>query len=545
MESVGVRAQPALPRLTGAVPGLRDAHKLARLCLDLPRFLRSPLEPAACAAIVARRLAIREARFLAIADRALFGWPRSPYRRLLAAAGCEPGDLAAMLAADGLEGALDRLAASGVYLTFDELKCRRPVVRGSSTFHFVDDDFDNPYIFPHIEAWSGGTRGPGTSVKMALPYFAELAASTALALEAHGLWDYAHAVWLQTFVPGFIYAKLGRATPLWLHLTAPLPPRLASASHLIAALGRLSGHPLPAPRFCAVEQPERLAAWLSEQRRLGRRICLTTYASSAVRICLRARDRGFDLRGSAFITLGEPFTAAKRAVAEAVGAHVLVRYAFTEAGIIGYGCGTPTSSDDMHLLSDSYAVIQRPRAVGNGGPEVPAFLFTSLLPYAPKLLLNVESGDYGRIERRACGCLQGAVGLDRHVSEVRSFEKLSGEGMTFLKTDLLETLEEVLPSRFGGSGADYQVIEEEGQAGILRLVLLASPGLGPVDEDELRTAFLSHLARSGATESFGTKVWDVLRTVEVRRDWPVPTRAGKILPFHLVPVAAGRPSTSD
>ena len=36
-----------------------------------------------------------------------------------------------------------------------------------------------------------------------------------------------------------------------------------------------------------------------------------------------------------------------------------------------------------------------------------------------------------QIEQRPCGCLLGALGLTTHLSEIRSFEKLTGAGMTF------------------------------------------------------------------------------------------------------------------
>ena len=214
-----------------------------------------------------------------------------------------------------------------------------------------------------------------------------------------------------------------------------------------------------------------MARWLVDRVKHGNGVCVTTYASSAVRIAAAAKEKGVSLDGVCFITLGEPFTEAKQRIVEAAGARGLVRYAFTEGGIIGYGCTIPRASDDVHFLNDCYELIQRSRAVGDAGVAVDAFLFTSLLPAAPKILLNVESGDYGIVERRDCGCGLGAVGLTTHLASIRSFEKLSGEGMTFVQTDLLRVLEDVLPARFGGTGTDYQVLEEE-EDGILRLILI-------------------------------------------------------------------------
>jgi hypothetical protein len=504
------------------------------MALDLPQFLRRPLGPEQAAANVKRRLADREAQFLTMARRAIFNRPASPYARLLRAAGCDPGDLESLVAADGLEGALSRLADDGVYLTLDEFQGRRAAIRGSQRFIFSETEFDNPDIFPHVEAYTGGTRSPGTSVKMALPYFADEASKSMVALDAHGLSDYDHAFWLQGGAPALIYAGLGHAPLAWFHPVEPLSLRVRAVSWYMSAVARLAGGALPTPTFLDLRQPARLVDWLTERRREGRFVCVTTYASSAVRVCIAAWERGLRLDGVCFITLGEPFTEAKRQAVERVGARVLVRYAFTEGGIIGFACGTPNISDDLHFFSDCYGLIQRLQAVGNGGPMVDAFLFTSLLPTAPKIMLNVSSGDYGRLDVRDCGCAMGALGLRQHLSEIRSFEKLSGEGMTFVQTDLLHVLEEVLPSRFGGTSADYQALEEEGEHGFLRLLLAVSPSVGPIDEEALRETFLREVARVGEAESYMAQVWDQTGAVDVRRQPPVATRAGKILPFHLV-----------
>src|SRR5262245_47155514 len=101
----------------------------------------------------------------------------------------------------------------------------------------------------------------------------------------------------------------------------------------------------------------------------------------------------------------------------------------------------------MHFFDDSYGLIERERTGGGGGPAVRALLFTSLLRSAPLVLLDVERGDSAILERRRCGCAFDGAGVQHHLARVRSFEKLSGEGMTFIQTDLLRVLEEVLPAR--------------------------------------------------------------------------------------------------
>src|SRR5438093_12224151 len=98
------------------------AGMLARLARDLPPFLRRPLGAAQAAQIIRRRLETRSERFLHLFERTVYPYPNSPYRRLLRAAGCEPGDLRALVASEGVDGALGRLADRGVYLSFEEFK---------------------------------------------------------------------------------------------------------------------------------------------------------------------------------------------------------------------------------------------------------------------------------------------------------------------------------------------------------------------------------------------------------------------------------------
>lgn len=510
-----------------------DAGMLVRLARDLPPFLRTPVTVEQAREVTRRRQASREDRFLWMARQMVYGHPRSPYLRLLRAAGCEYGDLERLVAREGLEAALQRIAGQGVYVTFDEFKGRREAVRGSRRFSFAEADFDNPHLTSHYEVRSGGTGGPATSVKMNLAFVADLAVNTALAFDAHGLFRHDHAIWLAAGVtPLLIYAKMGRPPLVWMYQVEPLPFQVRAGSRYLALLGRLASASLPVPAFLDLGDTEKMAARLVALRGEGRSICVTTYASSAVRVAAAARDKALDLAGVCFITLGEPFTEAKQRIVEASGARALVRYAFTEGGIIGYACGTPQGSDDLHFFSDCYGLVQRRRFVGDSGLEVDGFLFTSLLPTAPKVLLNVESGDYGTVERRPCGCPLGAAGLTTHLSRIRSFEKLSSEGMTFVQTDLIRVLEEALPARFGGTGADYQVLEEE-DAGILKLSLIVSPRVGAVDEEQVRRVFLDELGRTGGLAQAGARVWQRADTVVVRRQWPRATRAGKILPFQI------------
>jgi hypothetical protein len=314
----------------------------------------------------------------------------------------------------------------------------------------------------------------------------------------------------------------------------PLPFRSQAISWYLSALGRLFGYSLPRPVFLDLQDPGRMALWLANRAKGGQHTCLSTYASSAVRVCAAAKEMGLDLGGVAFIVIGEPYTDARNKIVKDAGAHAVVGYAFNEAGTVGFGCPTPHVSDDIHLFSNMYGLVQRSREIGDSRMTVDAFLVTSLLTSGPKVLLNVESGDYGVVERRSCGCLFGKLGLDTHLGQVRSFEKLTTEGMTFVNTALLRILEEVLPARFGGASTDYQLVEEERQGGLSQLVLIVSPHVGAVDEAIVRQTFLDELRHDGWSGRLMAGTWERAGAVIVRRQDPVATKAGKILPFHLI-----------
>jgi len=119
--------------------------------------------------------------------------------------------------------------------------------------------------------------------------------------------------------------------------------------------------------------------------------------------------------GDYVIAIGEPYTEARRNAVTGAGATAVPSYAFNEAGAVGFGCREPRVSDDIHVLSNTYGLVQRRRPIGDSGLTVDAFLFTSLLRTGPKVLLNAENGDHGTVTRRGCECLYGALGLDMHM----------------------------------------------------------------------------------------------------------------------------------
>jgi phenylacetate-coenzyme A ligase PaaK-like adenylate-forming protein len=290
--------------------------------------------------------------------------------------------------------------------------------------------------------------------------------------------------------------------------------------------------------MCDLRDPTPLARWLAQQAGLGSPAILTTASSAAARVAIAAQAAGVDLSGVTFVVKSEPLTAARRRAIEAVGARAIVLYGSMECPMIGSGCASPTTADDMHLAADANALITRPRQDRVGGPTVNALLVTSLAPHAAKIFLNVETGDYAQVEQRGCECLLGTLGLRTHLSHVRSFDKLTGEGVTFLCANLEVILEDVLPARFGGTSMDYQIVEEEDANGGARLMLHIAPAVGPVDEGAVRDTLLAELEKGGLLNQHMAALWRRAETIVVRRARPFATRAGKVLPFQSASRAA-------
>src|SRR5207247_10271421 len=100
-----------------------------RFLCSLPRYLRHPLSLEEARATLRLRLQRRAANFLDLVRRTVYADRTSPYRQLLALAGCEYGDLEQLVCCDGLEAALATLYQRGRYLTVHELEGLGPVVR--------------------------------------------------------------------------------------------------------------------------------------------------------------------------------------------------------------------------------------------------------------------------------------------------------------------------------------------------------------------------------------------------------------------------------
>jgi len=235
------------------------------------------------------------------------------------------------------------------------------------------------------------------------------------------------------------------------------------------------------PRYLPLDEAPHVARLLADHVAAGTPAIADTGMSTAIHLCRTASEQGLDLSGTFFRLGGEPFTEGKAKVIRDAGCHGVAPYSMAETENIAFPCANAAEHDDLHVLTDKIAVFQRRHQVSPGGRHVDALVLTTVAPYCPKLMFNVESDDYGILERRSCNCPIGQLGHDLHLRQIRSYDKLTSNGVTFLGTDLMDLLEQVLPSQFGGGPTDYQLVEQE-RDGLPQVNLLINPRLGDLDE---------------------------------------------------------------
>jgi hypothetical protein len=517
---------------------------LVRFAGGVRRFARARIAADQAGRIVRDRIARRDDCFLQKVELAVFRHPPSPYRKLMRAAGCEYGDLERAVRADGVEGALRRLAEAGVLVTWEEFKGRVAVRRGNSSWQFHERDFDNPLVREHFRSSSSGSSGPPVRTRLDLEDLTEATVDWAAWFHARGWLGRPFILWTDDYT-GIASrylkcAKFGMPYRKWFVTVSmqAFEHRLRSAVvHGIARWAAGLARPEPAP----VSRPEIVARYLLELLDRGELPVVNTSPSAAAALSLVAREQGRRLDGVAFVLGGEPVTAARKTTIEASGALAAATYGTSEGGWIAAQFPGAAVADEVHLFRDAYAVVARP---SHAGPDtgltaddgsVP-LLFTNLRRAGPKVLLNAELGDSGIIVAGAPDSAS-ALGCDVSLHTIRSFRKITAWGMTFASRDLYPLLEDVLPTRFGGAVGDYQLVEDQDRQGVSSLRLLISPRVGAIDETLVREAFLHELgARRSQYGPMATLLHqaDALR---IERRNPVATARDKVLP--VVPQRAG------
>jgi len=536
-----------------AIRLLKQARAYARFALGLPSFLRNPISLADAEQIVRHGVERREDNFLRLVERGVLRFPSSPYARLLKLARCEIGGLREMVRARGLERTLRALREAGVYLTFDEMKGREPVVRHGESFAIGAADLSNPLLKASYEGESGGSTGAGVRVSHDLDHLAVQSAHLMLLYHAHGVLHAPHALWRGVLPDGsglnnvLRGARHGRLPVRWF---VPMRPgdskpalRFRAVTYGAVLAGRMFGSPIPWPELVPIGEALVIARWAAEIVKEHGACQLNAPVSRALRVCVAARDAGIDLSGAVFVVAGEPPSPAKVAGIHASGARCFATYGFVEAGRVAIGCVNPSSSNDLHVLHDAFEVFSYDRRAPGVHDTVTALNVTSLLLATPQILINAEVDDYGVVEDRSCGCPLDRLGYRRHVRDIYSYRKLTGEGVTLVGGEMIEIMERALPARFGGSPLDYQLMEEEDEQGFTRISLIVSPRVAIPSEAAVVEAVMNELHASSVMADSARGIWAQAGTMRVKRMEPVWTGRGKLMPLHLVRRASANSGT--
>ncbi len=521
-----------------------ESVRWARVTRGVVRLLRTApaTDPEG---LIHRQFRNRETVFLETARRAVFGNPGNPYAKMFELAGCAFEDLAAAVKRDGLERTLAELLGAGVYLTHDELKGKTPIVRSGRHIASCETSFANPLVSAAAESRSGGSRSRGTRVPMSLEYQIYREAYWALIGREFGMGTRAEIyVWqilptMTGLTSCLIAARLGHRLEAWFSAGSNALGALhyRTLTGLLVALSRLLGARIPSPSYLPPNDFAPVAERIAGLRARGVPCLVGSAVSPASRIAAAALDKGLDIRGTLFMVSGEALTDAKRKVIESAGAEVCPYYWVTELGPVGFGCRRGGAGGGVHVFQDAIAVISRRRRAPLADMEVDSLLFTSLLPCAPLVLINAEMDDSGIIAEEPCDCAFGKAGFRRRIREIASYGKLTGMGMTLVGSDVVRILEERLPARLGGRPGDYQLVEQE-CGNQTRLTLRVSPRVGMNTPAAARDCFLEEMRRyeGGAPAVRNLRH---ARGMEAVIAEPYATRAGKVLPLHLIGASTG------
>ncbi|MDR2728267.1 MAG: hypothetical protein LBB56_03980 [Chitinispirillales bacterium] len=533
-------------------------RKYIRFIAGLDKYFRERLDPLEAAqrsrTVLKERIEKRSENFLNLLNQGVFGYSKSPYLKLLEPKKISFSDVKLWVENEGVESALEKLVREGVYFTVDEFKGKSEVRRNGVKFRCSEDMFDNPFLSAAYEVRSGATRSAGTRVRIDFDYLMERSLYDAFLLSSHSSLTVPIANWFPIFpgAPGINsslrFTYIGNPPRRWFSQVDKAQIKVnwekTWGTNFIFWMSRLHRAALAEPEYVNLNHGHKVAKWASSMLDYYPNCVVYTFATSAVRVCIAAQENGLNIKGVHFLVTGETLSAQKRREIEACGAVAVPVYGISEAGVIAAGCEKHTdccpnsgASDHCHLYKDTTAVITHPYTVPHFDISVNSFLFTTLLYESPKLLLNVGMGDYGSVYTKESGCAFGKLGFDTHLSSIMSYEKLTGEGVTFVDSDFIRIIEKELPEKFGGQSTDYQLVEEEDEKGLNRIRLFVSPRLGNIDENGVVSTFLEMLRNSESSpESWaqsGSVMWNQARMVRVKRENPISTRSGKILPFHL------------
>lgn len=515
-----------------------------KFLLGLPGFLSRTTTIEEAQLITRQRLNNREANFLNILQKAVFNCPSSPYLKLFQLFGYSYEDVKKLINQYGLEKTLEILRDAGIYFSIEEFKGIVPVRRKGIEFKVLPRDFNNPYTVK--EATSNNpyeSRSIGAITGNGFAFLSEIAVpQNILFLQAHK--DVYPEVFPMAWLPAFLHGPGAGVFLVFHRLDKPLVKWFAYdissgvfgtglkgivGFQLIVAAAKLFSRRVVMPEYIRQEETERVLDFIKHYKK---QLLVIASSRNIIRICNLAAKGNIPLENVIFFWSGEPLTMQRREKIRAQQANIIATYGFRELGHVAFSCPfCAQDTDEYHLCNDIVALIERNRAVIPGS-YMNVFLWTGLSLLLQKIMINVESGDYGKIERRACACLYGRMGLDTRLSNIRSFEKLISEEMAFFGEGLKNLIEEVFPKTVGGNDFDYQFVQEEDGRGGYRLCLYVSPLLGGIDTEMLSNLMYKYLEGQTNTPGIISAIRAQNNIIPIKRLNPLPTRRGKIWPFH-------------
>ena len=104
--------------------------------------------------------------------------------------------------------------------------------------------------------------------------------------------------------------------------------------------------------------------------------------------------------------------------------------------------------------------------------------------------------------------------------------------MSFLGTELLRLLGEILPARFGGYPTDYQLVEEE-DGGLPKVYIVVSPRVENLNEKAV-VSVVYQVLQGYPGGNIMANVWQQAKTLRVVSREPYSTSSAKILPLHIL-----------
>ena len=518
---------------------IREAGYYFRMALGVYKMTRMPMEPDPRLA-VRRMIENREKNFLYLMERVVFNNPSNPYYTLFQWAGCTWGDLAASVRRNGLEPTLESLRKAGVYLTNDEFKGKRPLERSGRRLEVESYHFANPLVRGLLETTSGATRSSGTISRRSLEFQSYREAQTCVLFDPFGL-SRRPIAGIRSILPSdgglrlsLTFARRGLAYDKWFALGGTFrgSGHYRLVTWFLLTEARLLGVPLQFPQYLPQNDFLPVAKWIAQRCSEGKKPILWSNVSGGVRVAAAASEAGLDIRGTTCLVGAEPLTDAKREIMEAAGCGAYARYGISELGQVGAACPEMNSGDTVHVCRDSLAVISYRRTAPLTEVEIDSLMFTTLLPCAAFVFVNVEMDDSGKLEPARCGCSLSQMGFTEKLTDIYSYGRLTGQGMTLVGLDMVKILERSLPRRFGGTTTDYQLVECEGK-NQTEMELRVHPRVGAHSPEEIKSFFLSEVKTlwGGALTR---RNWEHTEGIRVVIAEPYVSGKQRVHPLHLL-----------